>query len=117
MMETNILQMGESEKKAELLNMVGSKLGKEYLEYKMRTVSMNTEEVFGRAYEIDLYISLYENLLEMMGTFPVERLEYLNSIPDILGTMYHRWLEIEDSRQIELVEFLERQMNGQGVEA
>ncbi|MGN1193470.1 MAG: DUF3848 domain-containing protein [Dorea sp.] len=87
---------------------LGSKLALEYLQFKRRMVLLSPEEVFANAYRIDIYINLYEALLEMAESFSLQELEQLVPVPDLLGNLYEGWLKIPDSQQEEIREYLKK---------
>lgn len=87
---------------------LGSKLALEYLQFKRRMVLLSPEDVFANAYKIDIYINLYEALLEMAESFSLQELEQLVPVPDLLGNLYEGWLKIPDSQQEEIREYLKK---------
>lgn len=85
------------------------KLHKELKLYKQNMMTLKAEQVFRRAYEIDTYISIYENLLlKVQNTFTETQMQRLLTLPDVLGFFYAEWLDCEDSREQELNDSIDK---------
>ena len=82
------------------------KLDAEMKDYKEKMFQLSAEEVFGRAYEIDTYINLYEILLTKIESYTWSQLWGILILPHVLGFFYARWLDIEDSHVQELDEMI-----------
>lgn len=82
------------------------KLDAEMKDYKEKMFQLSTEEVFGRAYEIDTYINLYEILLTKRESYTWTQLWGILILPHVLGFFYACWLDIEDSHVRELDEMI-----------
>lgn len=91
-----------------LREVFGNKLALEYMRFKRKMILMDSEEVFANAYKIDIYINLYEALLEMAESFSMQELEQLIPAPNLLGNLYEGWLKIPDSQQEEIREYLRK---------
>ena len=79
------------------------KLSKELKVYKQQMMLLKAEQVFKRAYEIDLYLSIYENLLlKIQNTMTETQMQRLLILPDVLGFFYAHWMDGPDSREQEL---------------
>ena len=70
--------------------------------FKERMIKRSPEEVYGCAYEIDSYVSIYEQLVTKIDMFSEAQLRKLLQLPDVLGMFYAQWLDMEDSREEEL---------------
>lgn len=74
----------------------------ELKKFKERMIKRSPEEVYGCAYEIDSYVSIYEQLVTKIDMFSEAQLRKLLQLPDVLGMFYAQWLDMEDSREEEL---------------
>ena len=74
----------------------------ELKKFKERMIRRSPEEVYGCAYEIDSYVSIYEQLVTKIDMFSEAQLRKLLQLPDVLGMFYAQWLDMEDSREEEL---------------
>ena len=83
------------------------KLDAEMKDYKEKMFQLSAEEVFGRAYEIDTYINLYEILLTKIENYTWTQLWGILILPHVLGFFYARWLDIEDSQVRELDDMID----------
>lgn len=89
--------------------------GKIYIElekFKRTMFSLEPEEVFANAYEIDMKVSIYENAIEMSTDMSEEQLQILISVPDLLDYLYEMWLKESDSRVDELEACMMRHLTG-----
>lgn len=86
----------------------GNKLALEYIRFKRKMILMDSEEVFANAYKIDIYINLYEALLEMAESFSIQEITRLHVVPDLLECLYEGWLKTPDSQQKEIREYLKK---------
>ena len=85
----------KSTEKKELTEIFCLRLNLEQKRYKKRMLKMNPEAVFGKAYEINCMLSIYETLIE-------------KSEKDILHFFYRRWMKTGDSFQMELESSMEQ---------
>lgn len=70
---------------------------KEYQEFKISLISKSPEDIFAESYRIEVYINLFEILIELMESFSNIELRALLNMPCIMEYFYHEWLGIEDS--------------------
>lgn len=79
----------------------------EYQAYKADILSLSNVEIFGRSYEIDTVVNLYEILMEKVQELPVDTLAALLSHKNILMELYGLWMKKDDSSYQELVSHVE----------
>ena len=94
--------------KKELTEIFCLRLNLEQKRYKKRMLKMNPEAVFGKAYEINCMLSIYETLVEKSEKMETDILKCLLVIPDILHFFYRRWMKTGDSFQMELENSMEQ---------
>ena len=99
--------MGSIDLKDYFMKIAYSKLEKELKDYKRQMFQLSAEEVFGRAYEIDCFINIYEILLIKIENLTPAQLWGIVIIPHILSFFYLRWLNIEDNYAHELDEAID----------
>lgn len=78
------------------------KISMELEKFKRTMFSLEPEEIFANAYEIDMKVSIYESVLEMSSGMSEEQLQILISFSDILDYLYEMWMQESDSRTREL---------------
>ena len=88
--------------KKELTEIFCLRLNLEQKRYKKRMLKMSPDAVFGKAYEINCMISIYETLLEKVEKMEADILKCLLVLPDILHFFYRKWMKTGDSFQMEL---------------
>lgn len=98
----------QSTEKKELTEIFCLRLNLEQKRYKKRMLKMNPEAVFGKAYEINCMLSIYETLIEKSEKMKTDILKCLLVIPDILHFFYRRWMKTGDSFQMELESSMEQ---------
>ena len=69
---------------------------------------MNPEAVFGKAYEINRMLFIYETLIEKSEKMETDILKCLLVLPDILHFFYRKWMKTGDSFQMELENSMEQ---------
>ena len=74
----------------------------ELAKFKERMLKQTPEKVYEAAYEIDSYVSIYEQLVSKIDKFSETQLRKFLQLPDVLGLFYSCWLDMEDSREEEL---------------
>ena len=94
--------------KNELTEIFCLRLNLEQKRYKKRMLKMNPEEVFGKAYEINCMLSIYETLIEKSEKMETDILKCLLVLPDILHFFYRKWMKTGDSFQMELESSMEQ---------
>lgn len=72
------------------------KISSEYLEYKHTVLLCTNTEIYGKSYEIDMMINLYEILMEIGEKMSDRVLAALLSRNNILLTFYNSWLKKDD---------------------
>ena len=85
-----------------LLKQAYKRIASELKKFKKRMLKQTPERIYESSYEIDSYICIYEQLVEKIEGFPDVQLQKLLQIPDVLGLFYDEWLSIEDSRNEEV---------------
>lgn len=86
----------------ELQELFCVKIGLENERFKQRMLKQKAEEIFARAYQIDIIISTYELLLEISREIGEETLKNLIVFPNLLAFLYGGWLKKEDTHTEEL---------------
>ena len=82
--------------------------------YKEKTLLENKEQIFGKAYEIDVVSNLCTVLEELADCLSEIVLKDLVSQgTGILETLYQKWLKKEDSSYRELKEHVEAEIRGE----
>ena len=94
--------------KNELTEIFCLRLNLEQKHYKKRMLKMNPEAVFGKAYEINCMLSIYETLIEKSEKMETDILKCLLVIPNILHFFYRKWMKTGDSFQMELENSMEQ---------
>lgn len=74
----------------------------EYQAYKASVLGCTNSEIFGKSYEIDSIVNIYEILVEKADKFPDDILAALMKRGNILRNLYDLWLKKEDSAYQEL---------------
>lgn len=92
--------------KKELEGLFCEKVGMELSRFKKKVLKQGPEEIYGRAYQIDCMACIYEQLLEMCPGIAEGELRRMLVFPNLLGFLYSRWLEMEDSFTEELQDCL-----------
>ena len=98
----------QSTEKKELTEIFCLRLNLEQKRYKKRMLKMNPEAVFGKAYEINCMLSIYETLIEKSENMETDILKCLLVLPDILHFFYRKWMKTGDSFQMELESSMEQ---------
>ena len=98
----------QSTEKKELTEIFCLRLNLEQKRYKKRMLKMNPEAVFGKAYEINCMLSIYETLIEKSEKMETDILKCLLVLPDILHFFYRKWMKTGDSFQMELESSMEQ---------
>ena len=98
----------KQKEKNELTEIFCLRLNLEQKRYKKRMMKMSPDAVFGKAYEINVMLSIYETLIEKSEKMETDILKCLLVIPDILHFFYRRWMKTGDSFQMELESSMEQ---------
>ena len=94
-------------KKEQLANLFTKRLHAELMLFQAAMLRKEKEEIYGEAYKIEAYASLYEILVEQAGRMTkrlLDKLVYLEY--GILENFYQGWLKWEDSSYTELKEYV-----------
>lgn len=94
--------------KKELVEIFCLRLNLEQKRYKKRMMKMSPDAVFGKAYEINCMLSIYETLIEKSEKMEADILKCLLVLPDILHFFYRKWMKTGDSFQMELENSMEQ---------
>ena len=103
-----MVENAQSTEKKELTEIFCLRLNLEQKRYKKRMLKMNPEEGFGKAYEINCMLSIYETLIEKSEKMETDILKCLLVLPDILHFFYRKWMKTGDSFQMELENSMEQ---------
>ena len=74
----------------------------EFQAFKAEMLALTNRELFGRCYEVDIKINLYEIMMEKAGGLTAETLSVLLKQKNILACLYDGWLKKDDSQYGEL---------------
>lgn len=94
--------------KKELSEIFCLRLNLEQKRYKKRMMKMSPDAVFGKAYEINCMLSIYETLIEKSEKMEADILKCFLVLPDILHFFYRKWMKTGDSFQMELENSMEQ---------
>ena len=103
-----MVENAQSTEKKEMTEIFCLRLNLEQKRYKKRMLKMSPEAVFGKSYEINCMLSIYETLIEKSEKMETDILKCLLVIPDILHFFYRKWMKTRDSFQIELESSMEQ---------
>lgn len=103
-----VVENEKQKEKNELTEIFCLRLNLEQKRYKKRMMKMSPDAVFGKAYEINVMLSIYETLIEKSEKMEADILKCLLVVPDILHFFYRRWMKTGDSFQMELEESMEQ---------
>lgn len=70
--------------------------------FKESVMQMEKEKIYGEAYKIEVYASLYEILMDQSENYPVQLLEKLSAKENVLQPLYDTWLKKDDDLYEEL---------------
>lgn len=79
----------------------------EYQAYRADILGLPNAEIFGKCYEIDTVVNIYEILMEKVQELPEDTLAALLSHKNILMELYDSWMAKNDSSYQELVSHVE----------
>ena len=103
-----VVENEKQKEKNELTEIFCLRLNLEQKRYKKRMMKMSPDAVFGKAYEINVMLSIYETLIEKSEKMETDILKCLLVIPDILHFFYRKWMKTGDSFQMELENSMEQ---------
>ena len=93
--------------KEQILDHFLDRLYGEFQAFRADMLALTNRELFGRCYEIDVKINLYEIMMEKAGGLTAEMLSVLLKQKNILSGLYDSWLKKDDSQYGELVDHVE----------
>ena len=79
----------------------------EYQAYRADILGLSNTEIFGKSYEIDTVVNIYEILMEKVQELPEDTLAALLPHRNILTQLYEMWLKKDDSSYQELQDHVE----------
>ena len=88
------------------------KLGRELDQFKQQMMEKDKGEIYCSAYQIDSMICIYEALIELSGRIAEETLEAVTAFPGLLGFLYDRWMNYEDSHMEDIAYCLNGELSG-----
>ena len=88
------------------------KLGRELDQFKQQMMEKDKGEIYCSAYQIDSVICIYEALIELSGRIAEETLEAVTAFPGLLGFLYDRWMNYEDSHMEDIAYCLNGELSG-----
>ena len=97
--------------KQELQSLLCLKINVEYQKFKKEQLELSAEDIYGNAYQIQSFMCIYENLLEMSQNLSEDVLVSLITFPELLAYLYERWLKVEDSLDEELNYYLQDEIS------
>lgn len=90
---------------------VNAKLYLEYLKFKDDMLRKTQEEVFKNCYKIDVFLNLYEILVEKSLTLSAEILVRLEKEDNILEFLYEGWMKIDDNTYQEMCQYVNEKLS------
>lgn len=88
--------------KVQILDHFMDRLYGEFQAFRAEMLALTNRELFGRCYEVDIKINLYEIMMEKAGGLTAEMLSVLLQQKNILSSLYDSWLKKDDSQYGEL---------------
>lgn len=79
----------------------------EYQAYRADILGLSNVEIFGKCYEIDTVVNIYEILMEKVQELPDDTLAALLFYKNILIELYDSWMARDDSSYQELASHVE----------
>lgn len=83
------------------------KIYDEFQQFRVSMLRKSKDDIFGEAYKIDVFVNLYEILMEKSEVLSDAILRNLLCISGILEILYECWLKKEDSCFSELLQHVE----------
>lgn len=94
---------------------VNAKLYLEYLQFKDEMLRKTQEEVFESCYKIDVFLNLYQIMVEKAQELSVEILVQLEQDEHVLEKLYNGWMKINDSTYEEMVRYVNEKLSSFGM--
>ena len=88
----------------------GKKIYEEYRQFRESTLNQSKEDIYKDSYKIDVFVNLYEILIERSEQLSDAILENLLKRSGILELIYQRWLKKEDSTYDEIVQCVDEEL-------
>lgn len=85
---------------------VNTKLYLEYLRFKDEILRKTQDEVFESCYKIDVFLNLYQIVVEKAQEMSVEMLLLLENDENILEELYRGWMKTVDDKYGEMDQFV-----------
>ncbi len=89
---------------------VNARLYLEYLKFKDDMLHKSQKEVFESCYRIDVFLNLYEIMVEKTEELPREILARLEEQEGLLERLYEGWMKKDDSAYQELKDYVENEL-------
>lgn len=89
---------------------VNTRLYLEYLKFKDDMLCKSQEEVFKNCYRIDVFLNLYEIMVEKMEELPAGILARLEEQEGLLERLYEGWMKKDDSAYQELKDYVVKEL-------
>lgn len=89
---------------------VNARLYLEYLKFKDDMLRKSQEEVFESCYRIDVFLNLYEIMVEKTEELPREILMRMEKQEGLLERLYKGWMKKDDSAYQELKDYVENEL-------
>ncbi len=86
---------------------VSERIYGEYQAYRADILGLSNAEIFGKCYEIDTVVNIYEILMEKVQELQEDTLAALLSHKNILMGLYDSWMAKDDSNYRELESHVE----------
>lgn len=94
---------------------VNAKLYLEYLQFKDEMLRKTQEEVFESCYKIDVFLNLYQIMVEKAQELSVEILVQLEQDEHVLEKLYNGWMKKSDSTYEEMVQYVNEKLSAFGM--
>lgn len=91
---------------------VNAKLYLEYLRFKDEMLRKAQDEVFESCYKIDVFLNLYQILVEKAQQLSAEMLLLLENDENILWELYQGWMKTSDDKYREMSQFVSERLDG-----
>lgn len=90
---------------------VNTKLYLEYLRFKDEILRKTQDEVFESCYKIDVFLNLYQILIEKAQEMSAEMLLLLENDENILDELYRGWMKRVDDKYGEMDHFVTEKLD------
>ena len=86
------------------------KIDDEYMQFRNALLTQKKEDIFEAAYKIEIFMFLYEILIEKSEELSGAALKNLITLPRLLEVLYSYWLKKEDGWFEELALYVESEL-------